>query len=382
MHSDGGREIMESEEFLKPRLVGERFEGHAIPLEFLRDLSALEGMIVEIAKWRFRQEHGRKRVTSGFTDGFSLALTDVEEGSAKPVIVMLLGGMLSLTNLRYFQDARGSIADAIQAAADGKPATDYIPAEAIAYFDRLGRNLHDGEAIEFPSTNGAAPARLTKDVRRKLLLSLPDIQEVTEEIALRGRIEITNQGERKFVIKLADGTEVPGSMAGDHYDKVIEATSGYRKGSKLFLQGTGVRDRQGKLVRIETIEYSDVLDPLDINARLDEMRVLKDGWLDGVGTAPDPKGLDWLEASAQEYFTDTLPKPRIYPAPEGTISLEWSIDTRSASLEIDLGEKSGYWHVTDLSTKQSTNETLNLADPEGWGNLAKLLTSIQEGQGE
>jgi hypothetical protein len=28
--------------------------------------------------------------------------------------------------------------------------------------------------------------------------------------------------------------------------------------------------------------------------------------------------------------------------PEGNISFEWSLNTKAASLEIDLGEKSGY----------------------------------------
>src|SRR4051812_2127205 len=129
---------MESEEFLKPKLVGGRFKGHAIPLEFLRDLSALEGMVVEIAKWRFRRESDRKRVTPGFSDGISLALTAIEDGSTVPVIAFLLSCVLPHPNLRYFEEAKESIADAIYAAAEDRPATEYIPAEAIAYFDKLG----------------------------------------------------------------------------------------------------------------------------------------------------------------------------------------------------------------------------------------------------
>jgi hypothetical protein len=240
--------------------------------------------------------------------------------------------------------------------------------------------LPDGEAIEFPTADPAAPARFTKEVRRKLLLAIPEVQEVAEQVEVRGLVEVTNQAERKFVIKLADGSEVPGSMAGDHYDNIIEATTGYRKGVKLFLQGTGARDRQGKLIRIETIEQSDVLDPLDIHGRLDEMRVLKNGWLDGEGVAPDAKGLDWLESSVRDHYADSLPKPRIYPVPEGNISFEWSSNSKAASLEIDLGEKSGYWHVLDLATKEDADETLDLAKADGWKSLAKHLAGIQDGQ--
>ena len=65
-------------EFLSPRLVGERFLGHAIPLEVLRDLAVLEEMLVETAKWGYMQEHpDRKRIPRGFTNGVSLKLTGI-----------------------------------------------------------------------------------------------------------------------------------------------------------------------------------------------------------------------------------------------------------------------------------------------------------------
>jgi hypothetical protein len=40
---------MDTEPFLAPKMVGQRFEGHAIPLELLRDLAVLEEMVVSPA---------------------------------------------------------------------------------------------------------------------------------------------------------------------------------------------------------------------------------------------------------------------------------------------------------------------------------------------
>ncbi len=45
--------MTEVSDFLKPRLVGARFDGHRVPLEILRDLAVLEQMIVEVAKWQY-----------------------------------------------------------------------------------------------------------------------------------------------------------------------------------------------------------------------------------------------------------------------------------------------------------------------------------------
>ena len=59
----------ETIEFLSPRLVGKRFDQHSIPLEVLKDLSALEELIVEVAKWHYlRANKDRKRIPKGFVD--------------------------------------------------------------------------------------------------------------------------------------------------------------------------------------------------------------------------------------------------------------------------------------------------------------------------
>jgi hypothetical protein len=59
----------------------------------------------------------------------------------------------------------------------------------------------------------------------------------------------------------------------------MESAKDYRKGAKIHLQGLGIRNRHGKLLRIESIESSSVLEPLDIHARLEELRQLKEASL-------------------------------------------------------------------------------------------------------
>ena len=94
-------------------------------------------------------------------------------------------------------------------------------------------------------------------------------------------------------------------------------------------------------MRIDSIESSVALDPLDVHARLEELRLLKQGWLDGEGEPFDPAGMDWLEASVREHYPTELPSPRIYPSPGGQILFEWKIDSRAASLEDRPGKQDG-----------------------------------------
>ena len=100
---------MNSEPFLKPRLIGARFDGGVIPLEVLGDLAVLEVMIVEVAKWKYRESNPeRKRVPRRFTDGMTLKLAGVEDGSARPLINLVVAAstLFPTAAHHYFQEAR------------------------------------------------------------------------------------------------------------------------------------------------------------------------------------------------------------------------------------------------------------------------------------
>ena len=106
---------MNIERFLYPRLIGERFNGCAIPLEFLKDLAVLEEMIVEVAKNEFRKENpDRQRSPRGFTEGIELKLTGIEDGSAIPIISLVVAAttLFPPDNQKYFERAREAFINA------------------------------------------------------------------------------------------------------------------------------------------------------------------------------------------------------------------------------------------------------------------------------
>jgi len=169
--------------FLKPRITGRRCAGGAIPIEVLADFAVLSEMILGVAKWKYREENSsRQRVPRGFSEGISLNLTGVEVGSAIPVISLVVSSALLLPpeSEHYFNEARDSIISAISAAEQGTRITDHLPEKLLGYFDRFGRNLADGEAIELSSDSTTQRARLTKEIRRKLVLA-SSAKHYTEE---------------------------------------------------------------------------------------------------------------------------------------------------------------------------------------------------------
>jgi len=360
--------------FLRPKLTGARFEDHAIPLEVLSDLAVLDEMIIEVAKWKYLQANpDRKRSPRRFTEGISLKLTAVEEGSALPVIALTFAassGLFPPENHTWFEASREAIVSAIAAADQGKSVTEHLPEKALGYFDRLGRSLRDGESMEFGTSDSGVPARLTRETRRRLLAS-STLKELTEDTTIRGTVPEADQDELTFEVQLSDGRKVKAPMALPHRDTIIEAFTGYKTGARVLIQGVGRFNRNNHLLKFDSIEHISILDPLDVTARLDEMRNLRDGWLDGIGKAPSHAGLDWLTRIFERNYPEGIQLPYLYPTPQGSILAEWTVGDFEFSLDIDLESKSGHWHSLEASSDNEEKRTIELDDVEAWTWIAQ-----------
>ncbi|MEQ9588013.1 MAG: hypothetical protein RJS97_08675 [Parvibaculaceae bacterium] len=365
--------------FLKPRITGTRFTGGAIPLEFLADLAVLSEMIQEVAKWKYREENPtRQRVPRGFSDGVSLKLTGVEDGSAIPVISLVVSAAMLLPPEaeQYFHEARESVVNAVFAAQEGREITDHLPQKLLGYFDRFGRNLAEGEAIELPSATTNLTARLTRDVRRKLVVA-SSATHYTEEASVYGLVHEFDQRAKTFQLTLPEGNilqRIP--VESQHYDAILEANNGYRNQQRVRLTGVGRYDLNGRLLELISVEHVVPVDPLDVGIRIEELKQLQPGWLDGKGEALDADGLQWLVEAFATQFADDATLPYLFPTPEGNVLAEWSLGPNSVSLEIDLRNRSAEWHVLNVDTDHEDTGEFDLNSATDWERIAANLRAI------
>jgi hypothetical protein len=360
--------------FLSPRLVGRRFDGHAVPLEVLKDLAALDEIIKETAKWHFLQSnHGRKRVPRGFTDEISLRVQDIKPGSAIPLIVLYVVGsqLLFSDHQRYFEQARDSVIAAIDAADSNERITDYLPETILPHFDTLGRSLLDDESIEFRPENPERPARLNKVVRRRLILASSQAQEVTEEVVLRGTVPEADHERKSFELQVIHGPKLAAPIEPFHLEAIVEAFTGYQQSVRVAVRGAVKYDRLGRPKRIERVEEVNILDANDVLARLDELRVLQDGWLDGIGLAPSADGIAWFAQEFEARYPRDAVLPYVFPTAEGGLQLEWGLSAGEVSLEINLATKQAEWHRFNLSSNEEVTFLLDLGRADSWEVLAQ-----------
>ena len=368
-------ENLENQVFLEPRLTGKRFEDHTIPLEVFKDFSALEELIVELAKYAYKQENlDRQRLPKGFTKNISLKLSGVGEGSAIPKIILDIQNQDHANEYKkYFDKSKEMILKGVSAANNtDEQISHYIPEEYLSYFDKIGRSLKDDEALELSPKNEDNKAIINKSTR-KLLLSSSRLEEITEEIVVRGKIFELDQKENIFTLQSSEGISVKAPVNSQHKSTILEAFNNYESGVKVLIQCLGCFNRNNKLISIQTVEHVSLLDINDVPSRIDELRFLKDGWLDGIGKAPLEEGLNWLSNQFDNYALEDMPLPLVFLTEEGNIQMEWSSDSFDISLEVDLTTQKAQLHILDFKTEKETSHDLDLSILSSWEELAQLI---------
>lgn len=374
---------MENKIFLAPRLTGSRFEDHSLPVSILEDFTALEELILEIAKGVYIEENSnRKRVPKGFSDGIYLKLVDIEKGSSIPKFIIsslvTLNSTLPLENLNnfsYFEKARERIISMIETVNNGS-IIKKDDQKFLSFFNRIGKNLLDDEAIDFGfdiDNNISSQAILNKITRKKLLLSREQKGEYSDNIKLFALVPAINQKEKKFSIDSDEGS-IECQLTDEILNTVLTAVNEYKNKTYVSLKGTGIYNYNDKLVRIDEIESIDILDSLDVSLRLNELSKLKDGWYNGIGKAPSKLSLNKFGDIFNSYYDGKLPLPAIFPNLEGNIQLEWKKENKNIIIEVNITSlESNFFYYNDLDDTDEIEQIITLSSKENWDTLNTLI---------
>lgn len=366
-------------EFLRPHLVGPRFDEHTIPIEVLKDWAAFESLVVETAKWLYLKENlSRSRVPRGFASGFALHLSGVHEGCAVPVLERIhpQGSLLPDANAAWFDRARDRIIEVIDKASTGASVDDdLLPKNLLAYFDEFGRSLRDDERVEFVQLNKTARVIYTKMTRKNLVLHTAS--EYRSEEELRGSITELNAKAKTFTFELIDGAKVSGQYGEDVRAAAHEALEDYEiRGGLALVRAVMVRDHSDAPKKIEDVNHIEVLDALDVTARVEQLALLQNGWRDGDGLAPARDGLRWLANAWEAHWPAEAQLPRLYPTPEGGVQAEWTIGNHSISAEVDLSAKRGSLLVVKTDSGDIVSDAeLDLTSDRSWQSIADAVQS-------
>ena len=362
--------------FLNPKLEGMRFEEHSVPLDVLKDLAAFEDLIVRVARSIYLSENpNRKRVPDGFYEGFSLHISGIENGSAVPVIEQVQPDRLDASKFGpFFERSRDLVLKTIMAAAIGGAIPTQFPRQYLGYFDQFGKSLRPDERVQLSVPGRNEPGAVYNAATRKKLVLMGGAAEYTQTGVLRGHITAHDIVKHTFILDTVTGERVPVEYTADYADIVRESFD-QKRAKKVIVGGLIAYDPNDHPKRIELISHMDQLELNDVPARIEEFLLLKDGWLDGDGRAPDPVGIRWLADVWDSLYPESLPKPYAYPTPDGGIQLEWTKDQWELSAKIDLEKQAAELFAVKVGTDEDSDLIVDLSSPGSWTLLVDFVRS-------
>lgn len=366
--------------FLAPRLTGLRFEDHTLPVNILEDFTALEELIFELAKQIYLDDNPlRRRVPKGFTDGISLKLSSISEGSTIVNLILVTAlttsPMISDINpdsFTYLEKSKNKILEVISEANKQGDIIKSLDQKYLNYFNRIGKNLKDDEYISFDYENAEKPIKLDKNIRKKILLSRNEKIEYSETITVNALIPLIDKQSNTFIFEI-EGNNIPYPLDknDDFYETIFSTFNEYENKTLVSLKATGIYNSQDKLIRVEAIESMDILDPFDVNVRLNELSKLNDNWYEGYGKAPKNELLNKFGEYFKLYYNLRLPLPSIFPTIDGNIQLEWSNNSIEINLEVNLSQLDAEYLHTNLDI--INEKKLDLSSKDGWEDLNLLI---------
>ena len=103
---------------------------------------------------------------------------------------------------------------------------------------------------------------------------------------------------------------------------------------------------------LEVVDDERAADVQRVWRRLVELRTLRDGWIEGEGVLPDPVVVARAREILARLLVDDreLPRPKVYPTPDGGIQVEWTLGDWGAELRFRPDENVVTAEATHLET--------------------------------
>ena len=367
---------MSREILLEPRFEGERFRDHSLPFSLLRDLEALQGIILEIAKSNYKENNPtRQRIPRGFSDQLELHLSTRAGSFVAEVALITEGSLLEgfdprLQRARSACDRFLASLTHIQEQRQGPPPS--LPDTAWPYVEKFGRGLQSDESICMASSKNA-DVRLTREIRRQLLRSRPGSEPLSEDVKVLAKVVDVRPRERLMSIELRDGRVIPCAINAEQVADLRDVRVGDFGARWALIRGIGLFDSSQQLLRVEEADALELLDNTDPIVQIEQLRQLPAGWLDGKGVPPSALLLDQIGAWLENHLRGEEPTPRLYPTPEGGVEAEWLIGRLDLSIEFDPNNNTVHWHAMDLDRDTVEEDIVPLHDAENLQALGQKL---------
>jgi len=378
---------MSSSSFVTLIFRGKRFDEAAMPLEALPELAAYRELVLATAKALHQADHPeRQRLPRGFEAAFRLVLERVEPGSTIPIISRVTEQpptallFADAAKPDYFERARDLVEQGIAAGAKGAAPPAALSKDLLARFNSFGRSLADDESIVVAQPGKRDGAVYDRVVRRRLVLQAQATYE--DDVDLVGEVRAANKDAEGFVLRTSDGRKLD-VRTPPHFFPLAVRSMG--EAALVRVRGLGLYDADGSLTKVtmatdvslaeEGDEQTRPGCPTPVDAQLQSLGALERGWDGESSPAYPPTSLEWLSKLLTALLDGfQLPRPYIYPTPEGLARAEWSGPAWEIVTNFDLDRHSADVLAVRIDAEEQHEISIPLKEPGGESRLGRFLT--------
>jgi hypothetical protein len=380
--------------FATPVLKGPRFDNNpdpanvTIPVEVLPMFEAYRQAVLETARTLFHGMTG-ENVPRGFDDSFELRLGHVESGSTIPHLVLKASMMAALaghpaifptSGPNLFEQAREVVSETIEAASERRAIPRNFPRRSLVKLRQIGEKLQEGESVTLRAPGSRrAPVyhRTLKDQIREI-----EEQQVSRVEVFRGPVVAMDTSARSFRILTRDGEKIEatyGEGVGSEQEVVTLLRDRRFRRAELTVDATF--DGAGKLrgvtqiLGMKAVELTNEATVKQIDDRFRTLEELREGWLgEGKGKTLPLDELPWAKDILLEMMADDgIPKPRLYPTPDGNLEAEWTQGHWEVSATVNLRTHSAELHALNVVSDNEDEEDVDLDAPDGRAAMVAFL---------
>lgn len=252
--------LLPSRTVVRVAFGGERFSGHAVPVDSMRELASFKALVLEVGRWLFYRQHPRAgRLPNNFEDDFGLACRTIEEGSAVfPMEPEAAPAGFDEVEDRivgstgYLERSIAVVIAAANAANSGSPLPAEFPRSAVEKVEAFGATLRSDEWFGIEAARPEPVfCRYTPTTRETLMTY--NWQSYEDDVDLVGPVLAADVRRGLFTMSAGGKTFVPADLEPEYEDTVLTALKGHAA-QNLHIVGRGLFEGDGTLKRIARIQ--------------------------------------------------------------------------------------------------------------------------------
>lgn len=350
----------EEPKFLELTFDGGRFAAHAVPIDVLAELGTFQQLLVRVARTIFFQRHqDRHRVPRGFQEAAQLYLTSSEPNCFTAGLSRPGAWLGNAEDIGIFDQARDMSIRALALVSEGQDLPADFPPDAIDLLAALGQRLdNDEELLVRTRRDAGTTARVNQRTRARLA-------EITRrplerEEGIDGEVEKVDDTADRFTLRTRVGTRVEVPFSVVQRPAVMEALE-QRPIARVRVRGllaVAQRLKMKSVAELEVVDDERAPEVQRVWKRLEDLRSLRDGWLEGDGVTPDAVVVARAREVIARILVDyrDLPRPKVFPTPDGGIQVEWMIGDWGAELVFEPDEEGVMAEATNVETGEEREE--------------------------